>query len=187
MSAFPVVLDACVLAPYPIADILLRLADEHTYRPLWSVDILAETRRTMVTKLGLSDAKADKRLAMMRENFIDAEITGYRDLIPAMRNNDKDRHVLAAAVREKAEVIVTFDLSGFPDTALIEYGIRALHPDHFLLDQLDLYPTATKTALYGMVSSWTNPPFTFDEILEAIDNGGAPSFAAEARLAFRFH
>ncbi|BCI89373.1 hypothetical protein NIIDMKKI_45790 [Mycobacterium kansasii] len=114
MSAFPVVLDACVLAPYPLADMLLRLAVEQTYRPLWSADILAETRRTMVESLGLSEQKADRRLAVMRENFIDAEITGYRDLIPVMKNNDKDKHVLAAAVRERAEVIVTFDLGGFP-------------------------------------------------------------------------
>lgn len=186
MSAFPVVLDACVLAPYPIADVLLRLADEGTYRALWSADILAETHRTMVTKLGLSDTKADRRIAMMRGNFIDAEITGYRDLIPAMRNNDKDRHVLAAAVRERAEVIVTFDVGGFPDAALGEYGIRSLHPDHFLLDQLDLYPAATKTVLHGMVSSWVNPPFTFDEILEAIGRRGAPRFAAAARRTFQF-
>ncbi|ARG55080.1 PIN domain-containing protein [Mycobacterium kansasii] len=163
---------------------LLRLAVEQTYRPLWSADILAETRRTMVESLGLSEQKADRRLAVMRENFIDAEITGYRDLIPVMKNNDKDKHVLAAAVRERAEVIVTFDLGGFPDDALKEYSIRALHPDDFLLDQLDLYQEATITAIRGMVDSWTNPPFTLDEILIALARRGAPNFAAEARLAF---
>ena len=100
MSAFPVVLDACVLAPYPLADLLLRLADEQTYRPLWSADILEETRRTLVQRLGLAQSKADWRLDMMRESFVDAEITGYEDLIPVMQNDPKDRHVLAAAVRE---------------------------------------------------------------------------------------
>jgi predicted nucleic acid-binding protein len=184
VSAFPVVLDACVLAPYPLAAVLLWLADEQTYRPLWSADILAETHRTMVEKLGVPEEKADRRLGMMRDNFIDAEITGYRDLIPAMRNNDKDRHVLAAAVREKAEVIVTFDRGGFPDDALKEFSIRSLDPDHFLLDQLDLYPEATRAAIHGIVSSWTNPPFTLDEILEALARGGVPDFAAEARFAF---
>lgn len=184
MSAFPVVLDACVLAPYPLADILLRLADEQTYRPLWSADILAETRRTMIEKLGLAEERANRRLTAMRESFIDAEITGYRDLIPVMKNNDKDRHVLAAAVRETAEVIVTFDRAGFPDDALKEYSIRSLHPDDFLLDQLDLYKDATKLAIRGIVESWTNPPFTLDEILEALARVGVPGFAAEARLVF---
>ncbi len=184
MSAFPVVLDACVLAPYPLADILLRLADEQTYRPLWSDDILKETRRTMIKKLGMSEVKADRRLDMMRENFIDADVTGYQDLIPVMKNNDKDKHVLAVAVREKAEVVVTFDRAGFPEDALQEYGIRSLHPDDFLLDQIDLYRDATKRAIQGMVDSYGNPAFTLNEVLEALSNRGVPQFAAQVRLAF---
>jgi hypothetical protein len=138
----------------------------------------------MVNKLRLPAEKADRRLGLMQEHFIDAEITGYRDLIPVMKNNQKDRHVLAAAVREKAEVIVTFDLSGFPDDALKEYSIRALEPDDFLLDQLDLYKAATLSAIHGMATSWVNPPFTLNEILEALANVGVPLFAAEALLAF---
>ena len=83
-----------------------------------------------------------------------------------------------------AEVIITFDLAGFPDDALKEYSIRSLHPDDFLLDQLDLYPDATKAAIRGMLESWANPPFTLDEILEALARIGVPQFATEARLAF---
>jgi hypothetical protein len=49
--AFPVLFDACVLAPYPLLNVFLRLADKGIYRPLWSHDILVETRRTMVEKL----------------------------------------------------------------------------------------------------------------------------------------
>ena len=49
--AFPVLSDACVLAPYPLLNVFLRLADKGIYRPLWSHDILVETRRTMVEKL----------------------------------------------------------------------------------------------------------------------------------------
>lgn len=114
---FPVVLDACVLVPHPLFDVLLRFADERTYRPLWSEDILNETRRTMVNRLGISEERADYRIRTMRQHFIDAEVTGYRDLIGAMKNDPKDRHVLAAAVRERAEVIVTTNLRHFPDDA----------------------------------------------------------------------
>ncbi|OIN82815.1 PIN domain-containing protein [Mycobacterium malmoense] len=181
--AFPVVLDACVLAPYPLVDVLLRLADTGIYRPLWSQHILAETRRTMVDKLGVSAQKADKRLNMMRDNFIDAEVAGYEELIGAMRNNEKDRHVLAAAVRERAELIVTADRTGFPSEAVEPYNIEVRHPDDFLLDQLDLYEDATRAALSDILAAWMNPPFTAHQLLAALANQ-VPNFAAEARRLF---
>ncbi|WP_197079980.1 PIN domain-containing protein [Mycobacterium haemophilum] len=134
--AFPVVSDACVLARYPLVDVLLRLANEGIYRPLWSHDILIETRRTMVEKLGVAAEFADKRLNTMRQHFIDAEVTGYQELIDAMRNNEKDRHVLAAAVRERAEVIVTTDHTGFPTEAVEPYNIEVSHPDDFCSTRL---------------------------------------------------
>lgn len=180
---FPVVLDACVLVPHPLVDALLRFADEGTYRPLWSEDILAETRRTMVNRLGISAERADYRIRVMREHFIDAEVTGYHDLIPAMNNDEKDRHVLAAAVRERAEVIVTTNLKHFPDDALKPYQIKALHPDDFLLDQLDLYEDSTKAVILGMVDAYTNPAFTPHTLLDALSTQ-VPHFAAEARQLF---
>jgi len=182
--AFPVLFDACVLAPYPLLNVFLRLADEGIYRPLWSHDILAETRRTMVDKLGVAPEKADKRLNMMRENFIDAEVTGYQELIGAMRNNEKDRHVLAAAVRERAEVIVTADRAGFPPECVQPYSIEVRHPDDFLLDQIDLYENAVHSALLGILAAWTNPPFTAHQFLDVLARTQVPKFAAEARRLF---
>jgi len=70
-------------------------------------------------------------------------VTGYDSLIDGMTNDPKDRHVLAAAVRANAEVIVTFNLRDFPEPALKPYDILTVHPDDFLLDQLDLYPGLT--------------------------------------------
>lgn len=151
--AFPVLLDACVLAPMPLADFLLRLADEGIYRPLWSEDTLVETRHTMLEKLDIPPELADKRLNAMREHFIDAQVTGYRELIGSMRNNEKGRHVLTAAVRERAEVIVTADLRGFPTGVVEPYNIEVRHPDPFLLDQIDFYEDATRS-----VSSESWPP-----------------------------
>ena len=177
---FPVVFDACVLAPYPLANLLLRLADEGIYRPLWSQDILIETRRTMVNKLGVPPDKADRRLNMMQEHFVDAEVSGYQELVGAMRNNDKDRHVLAAAVRERAELIVTADRTGFPAQAVEPYNIEVRHPDDFLLDQLDLYEEETHRALSGILTACTNPPFTPIQLLSMLATNMVPQFAAAA-------
>jgi hypothetical protein len=147
---------------------------------MWSEDILVETHRTMVEKLNAVPELADKRLNTMRENFIDAQVTGYRELIGSMRNNEKDRHVLAAAVRERAEVIVTADLGGFPAEVVDPYNIEVRHPDPFLLDQIDLYEDATRSALLGILAAYENPPFTAHQFLEALGTQG-PGFAIEAR------
>lgn len=108
---------------------------------------------------------------------------GYNDLIAAMNNHYKDRHVLAAAVRERAEVIVTTNLKHFPDDALKPYQIKALHPDDFLLDQLDLYEEATKAVILGMVDAYIDPPFTPHSLLDALGEQ-VPQFAAKARRLF---
>lgn len=181
---FPVVLDACVLVPHPLVDALLRFADEDCYRPLWSEDILAETRRAMVDSLGISAERADYRIRLMREHFVDAEVTGYQDLIGAMKTPDEnDRHVLAAAVRERAELIVTTNLKDFPPVAVEPYQIAVRHPDDFLLDQLELYEDETRAVIQGMVDAYTNPPFTAHAILDALAKQ-VPNFAAAARSLF---
>lgn len=100
-----------------------------------------------------------------------------------MNNHYKDRHVLAAAVRERAEVIVTTNLKHFPDDALKPYQIKALHPDDFLLDQLDLYEEATKAVILGMVDAYIDPPFTPHSLLDALGEQ-VPQFAAKARRLF---
>src|SRR5580693_5013865 len=113
------VLDACVLAPMPVADTLLRLAEEPAfYTPRWSLDILNEIRRTLLVKFKYSEDQVTRRLTAMQETFRDASVDGYQDLIPAMKNHEKDRHVLAAAVRCGAHAIVTDNQRHFPPEAL---------------------------------------------------------------------
>ncbi|MGY4844783.1 hypothetical protein ACW9PK_08500 [Kocuria sp. MNB10] len=67
-----------------------------------------------------------------------ALVENYESLVPAMTNDPKDRHVLAAAVRSRAELIVTSNQKDFPATALKPYDVAVRSPDDFLLDQLDL-------------------------------------------------
>jgi hypothetical protein len=75
-----------------------------------------------------------------------------------MTCDPKDRHVLAAAVRADAQVLVTFNLTAFPDDSLAPYDIAVISPDDFLLDQLDLYPGQTVAALRAQASSYRAPP-----------------------------
>ncbi len=92
--------------------------------------------------------------------------------------------MLAAAVRANAEVIVTFNLQDFPAESLTDYEVEVVHPDEFLLDQLDLYETLTIQAVIEIASAYESPPMTPLEFLAVIDRAGAPKFAAEAASRF---
>lgn len=130
------VLDTCVLAPMPLCDTLLRLAEEPAlYTPKWSADILRELRSTL-QRIGYSPAQADRRIAAMTSAFEDARVDGYEPLIEAMGNHPKDRHVLAVAVRCEAQIIITFDVKDFGPGSVKPHGLDVLTPDEFLVDQL---------------------------------------------------
>jgi predicted nucleic acid-binding protein len=178
--AFPAFLDTCVLYPAYLCDALLRLAEATAYRPLWSADVLGELRRNLVDR-GIPPERVDRRLTRMTRSFPDALVTGYESLIDGMTNHPKDRHVLAAAVRANAEVIVTFNLSDFPEPALKPYDVAAIHPDEFLLDQLDLYPGVTVEVLRQQAASYRRVPNTVPDILVLLERTGVPKFAAEVR------
>lgn len=132
-AKFLVVLDACVLIPMPLADTLLRLAaGPRLYLPKWTDRIMAEVSRNLQENFGLSPEQTAYRETEIRRHFPEAWIEGYEDLIPSMMNSEKDRHVLAAAVRSKSEVIVTYNCRDFPRTVLSPYSITAIGPSAFL-------------------------------------------------------
>lgn len=183
--AFPAFLDACVLVPIRLADLLLRLAEADTYRLLWSGDVLDEVERNL-PRLGVPEANASRRVALMRQTFPDAMVTGYESLIESMTNHPKDRHVLTAAVRGDAAVIVTANTKDFPARSLEPYDLDAVHPDDFLLDQLDLYPARTVQCLREQIADYRSPKVTEQEFITRFART-APRFADEVRSALRRH
>jgi hypothetical protein len=139
MPRYTALLDACTLVPIALADTLLRVAEKGLYRPLWSERILTEAQEAIEEIHPGIDA--GKRFTSMREAFGDALVTGWEELEPGILLPDEDdRHVVAAAVRGGADAIVTANLADFPATALSPFALEAVHPDDFLLDQLDLSP-----------------------------------------------
>jgi predicted nucleic acid-binding protein len=132
-----VVLDACVLVGAGLRDTLLRLAEAPAlYAPRWSDDILGEVERTLQSRFGKSIEQSCHLTHQLRESFPEAWVREYSDLIPNLINHQKDRHVLAAAVRCGAEGIVTFNTRDFPADALCRFDIQVIHPDKFLVEQL---------------------------------------------------
>jgi hypothetical protein len=115
----------------------------------------------------------------MRRSFPDAEVRGYESLTDSMTCDPKDRHVLAAAIRGDAAVLVTFNTEDFPDSSTVAYDLTVVHPDNFLLDQLDLYPGATLAALRLQVQGYKSPEMSIEELLGRLASAGVPKFAAE--------
>jgi predicted nucleic acid-binding protein len=182
MPKIRVLLDACVLLPYQLADLLLRLADAEMYEPLWSEEILDEVARNLVGRFGVEPDKALRRLSHMRTAFPNAVVEGHEPLIPAMTNDPKDRHVAAAAVRGNAALIVTANLRDFPPESLSQYDIEAIHPDDFLLDQLDLSPDATIATVVAHRESYARPPYSVTEYYLSLRDT-VPRFADAAATA----
>jgi hypothetical protein len=112
------VLDACVLAPVPIVDTLLRLAAaQNSYIPGWSPQILEELSSTLL-RFGLTKRQVDRRIERMMDSFPDALVQDFDELIPLMENDAKDRHVLAAAGKCNAQWIVSDNRRHFPEALL---------------------------------------------------------------------
>ncbi|HGG56203.1 MAG TPA: PIN domain-containing protein [Nannocystis exedens] len=178
--AFPVVLDTCVLYPAHLRDTLLRLAERGLYRALWSDDIIIELERNL-TKSGVSPLSVSHLVEQMQRAFPDAKIHGYRALVPAMACDEKDRHVLAAAVRADAAAIVTFNGRDFPPDSVAPFQIDVVDPDTFLLDQLDLAPRGVLDELELQAAANRRRPRSAAAVLDALARAGVPQFADEVR------
>jgi nucleoside-diphosphate-sugar epimerase len=102
----------------------------------------------------------------MNEAVRDCLVTGYEELIGSLTLPDPDdRHVLAAAIRAGAEVIVTYNLTDFPAETLARFDIEAQHPDDFLVSLLDVAAAVVCAAVKRQRESLRNPPKSAEELL----------------------
>ena len=147
-SDFPVVIDTCVLVQPTIRDTILRLSEQRLFLARWSDEIIAEVDRTLVG-FGVARDRVDYLLSELKNHFPDAWVEpSYKELIPAMLNEHKDRHVVAAAVRAGCELIVTYNLKHFKHEHLKPFDLTACHPDEFLIDLYHLNPEIVVHALH---------------------------------------
>ncbi|WP_425406170.1 hypothetical protein [Hwanghaeella sp.] len=118
----------------------------------------------------------------MNEAVRDCLVEGYEELIPSLELPDEnDRHVLAAAIMGKADAIVTFNLKDFPDNTLAAYGVQAIHPDDFLINQIDIDQTTVLGALRQTRQNLSKSNLSADELIDKLEHGGLPQSAARLR------
>lgn len=110
----------------------------------------------------------------------DCLVTGYEPLINALHLPDPDdRHILAAAIVGRCDVIVTHNLKDFPCVALSEFGIEAQHPDDYLCNHLSLAPGLFCTAVRKVRERLKNPPVSVDDYLATLASQGLVATAGE--------
>ena len=176
---FTVVLDACVLYPAPTRDLLLNLAQQGLFKPRWSDEIQNEWIEGLLKKRpDLSRLNLIRTKEAMNSAFPDANIEHYTPLVQSVDLPDPDdRHVLAAAIRSNADLIVTFNMDDFPGGSLEKYDVEVQHPDEFILSMLDLNVEQTKRAFLNQVERLKNPSMTIDQALENLRACGVPRAA----------
>ncbi|MBK8451753.1 MAG: PIN domain-containing protein [Thiofilum sp.] len=172
-----VLLDACVLYPAPLRDFLMRLALTGVVRARWTAHIHEEwIRNAIKNQPQLTRERLEKTAALMNQAIEDSLISHYEPLITGLTLPDEnDRHVLAAAIKGNAQVIVTFNLKDFPSSHLAPFEIEALHPDNFISHLIENYPEAVLLAAREQRRSLKKPPKTVEEFLDTLLRQQLPS------------
>ena len=169
-SSFTAFYDANVLYPAPLRDFLMHLALTGVYRARWSALVHDEWKRNLlVNRPELTREQVDRTSALMDKAVPDGLVTDYEPLIVGLSLPDPDdRHVLAAAIKCNASVIVTFNPKDFPKDILEPFNIEPLHPDKFIADIWDLDQAAILEAAQRQRASLKNPPHSAREFLDRL-------------------
>ncbi|HEX2542476.1 MAG TPA: PIN domain-containing protein [Caldimonas sp.] len=184
---YTALLDACVLYPVTVADVLMSLARTGLFAAKWSIEIESEWL-TNVAKANehLKLDRLERRRALMRLAVPDWEVPQrkYSPLVPAIVLPDaNDRHVLAAAIAGHADCIVSANTRDFPEEALSVHDIELIHPDDFVIMQWDMDPLVALQALKTMRTRFKAPPLTAEEFADRLERSGLYVTAERIREA----
>lgn len=169
-SPFTAFYDANVLYPAPLRDFLMHLALTGVYRARWSAQVHDEWKRNLlINRPELTAEQLDRTSLLMDRAVPDALVADYEPLIEGLNLPDADdRHVLAAAIKYNASVIVTFNLRDFPQGVLDTFDIEPVHPDDFIADLWDLDKAAVLEAAQRQRASLRNPPHSARQYLDKL-------------------
>jgi predicted nucleic acid-binding protein len=168
-------LDACVLYPAPLRDLLLSLASAGLYQARWTRMIQDEWIDNLLAHRPDLQPEALTRTAVLMNAAIeDSLIENFEYLINTITLPDpNDRHVLAAAVASEADAIVTFNIKDFVSASAVD--VR--HPDDFLVSRLACGEADTLHAIRALRQRLKNPPKTASQLVAAYARQGLPKFS----------
>jgi predicted nucleic acid-binding protein len=183
MEILKVVCDANVLYSAALRDLMMELAVGDVFEPRWTEEIHGEwMRNVLLNNPNLTIERLVRTKNLMNASIKNCLVTGYESIVPELELPDPgDRHVLAAAIRCGANLLVTFNLRDFPTENLRQYNIEPLHPDQFILRFLNFNFEGVCKAAQKQRIRLKNPPKTPDEYLQTLVELGLPLSSARMR------
>ncbi|MER7367696.1 PIN domain-containing protein [Nonomuraea wenchangensis] len=177
------VYDANVLYGNTLRDLLIRLAMTGQIQVRWTHGILDEMQRNLAAnRPDIPWEKLEKLRRLMNSAVRDCLVEGYESLVEGLKLPDPDdRHVLAAAIKAGAGVIVTSNLRDFPPEHLAPWHIETQSPDDFVLNQIDLHGRIVWACVQQIADSRTRPPETVNDVLDALERAGLVESVAALR------
>ena len=175
-------LDADVLYPFLVRDILLSLAEAGLFQARWSQAIMDEWQRNLLAARPDRRPQVVETARIMAEAFPEAMVDDFDALIDSIDLPDPDdRHVVAAAITAGAQLVVTNNARHFPTTALAPHGIAGISPDDLVVDLLKDGASDVVEALCNMRLRYSRPSFSAAEMIAAIAKAGMTKTAMALR------
>ena len=180
------VIDACVLCGPLKRSLILALAEAEIFCIRWSDEILDETEKAIIiilSKKGHDDAaeRAAQSRSRMEQAFAEATVVNYADHGKEIRKlpDEGDRHIIAAAIKSEAGIIVTENLKDFPRKVLAKYDIEAKSSDEFIANTITLSPSAAIAAIARMHHRQDWPEMTLDKLVLEMEKTGLTKSVAQ--------
>lgn len=183
MATLTAVLDACVLYPARLRDLLLSLAGADLFRPIWSEIIQDEwIRNVLANRPDLTRGQLERTRDLMNRAFLAASVRGFEGIIPTLTLPDPDDcHVLASAIHAHADLIITINLNDFPPAALGAHGILPAHPHPFVDYLFALDEDEALASIAKMRRRLRAPSMTPKEFIESFEKAGLIRTASRLR------
>lgn len=180
-----VIYDACVLYPSALRNLLIELAmpGMDLFQAKWTDRIESEWVSNLIAnRSDLDPSKIHKTAQMMRDAVPDCIVNNYAKLEAGLSLPDpNDAHVLAAAIRSKAQAIITRNLKDFPVDTLAEFDVEVIHPDNFLINQFDLGSGKVLDAVKNVRARLVKPSLHANQYIDRLAADGLTAFSDRLR------
>lgn len=179
ISTFTAFFDANVFYGARLRSLALYIAQTKLFRARWSDAVHDEwVQNLLKNRPDLNAENLTRTRELMNAAVPDCLVTGYEALIPAIELPDPDdRHVVAAAVLTRANVIVTFNEKDFPEEKIEKLRLHTKHPDNFFLETFSLGPGQFSEAVIKDFVHYQQPSLEFPDYLSSLAKAGVPGLA----------